>query len=317
VSCDQIIFLDNFSKKNTKADVKNKERERSDKKKNPEVDEIEKINIYAYVTNSPVIYVDQKGFLRDKPYNRASSRTYQVLQAAESEGLPILTTILNSPTLRPKDVEVASQRGTLSNFRTHPGSSFLGAIGEALVIHNLRHSEGTFGSVSSIVVSQPGANALPSWGNQVIGSNLPDILATEIGGTLSLFGFFRFEQSVEWKNSIGPRSRGRVGRIDHGTNTVVSLREVTVSKRFDLIFQRAERVAVLARALQRVNTGSTKTVAVLDIDRAAYFNLSEEERTTLVNTVTQAGGYISLHRDLTKVSIQNARTLDNMIRSPF
>lgn len=54
--------------------------------------------------------------------------------------------------------------------------------------------------------------------------------------------------------------------------------------------------------------------AVLAMDRAAYFNLSAGDREYVRDTVVDAGGYISLFRDLTSSSAANARTTADTVQ---
>ena len=266
-------------------------------------------NAFVYAGNSPTSRHDPEGYRDDLPGDRISPSALAPLQLAEAGGLPILTTVRASPTLRPREVERAAATGRLTNFRTHPGSSFLGAVGEALIIHNLRNmSTGLFGSISTFVVPQPGSSALPSWARAAVGSQLPDLLVTQVGFRGRLWPV-RFEQRVQWRNTIGPGTGGRVTTVDHGPRTVVSLMEVTTSTRFRHLLTRATRVAAWARAIGSGQGGGVRRAAVLAMDRAAFFRLSAAERTRLVNTVTHAGGFISLFRDLTSTAVADARAL--------
>ena len=56
--------------------------------------------------------------------------------------------------------------------------------------------------------------------------------------------------------------------------------------------------------------------SVLALDRGAFYSLSAAERSTIVSTVTSAGGYISLFRDLKPVSIENAKLVAADVAAP-
>jgi hypothetical protein len=67
---------------------------------------------------------------------------------------------------------------------------------------------------------------------------------------------------------------------------------------------------VKLRAMSAVSLpGGATAAAVLAIDRGAWFSLTPAERATIQSTVTSAGGYISLFRDLTSTSIADARAI--------
>lgn len=55
--------------------------------------------------------------------------------------------------------------------------------------------------------------------------------------------------------------------------------------------------------------------SVLTIDRGAFYSLTPE-RSSIVTTVTGAGGYISLIRDLRPIAIQNARIFATELAAP-
>lgn len=89
---------------------------------------------------------------------------------------------------------------------------------------------------------------------------------------------------------------------------MVSLWEVTVSADPQAIKDRAAKVAAWAAA-----TEESGVKAVLALDRAAYFKLSEADREHVRDLVVNAGGYISLFRDLTKTAAANARAAADAI----
>jgi hypothetical protein len=81
------------------------------------------------------------------------------LEALEqTQNFPLKSAILASPTLRPYDVEQAARSGTLTNFSSHPGSTFLGTVGEALVWRAIKYQSraGIRGRFSTHVFPQPG-----------------------------------------------------------------------------------------------------------------------------------------------------------------
>ena len=262
--------------------------------------------LYTYAWNNPVKLLDRQGLLPDLPGAEADESTYLKLSLVP---VPILKLIIASPTLRPKTVESAARSGALTNFGSHPGSTFLGTVGEAMIMHNLeRQSGGPFGGISSTVVPQPGTAVLPPGVAAAVGSTMPDLLVTQVGFT-GKFLFWRYEQRVVWNNTIGPGTGGVPTRIDHGAKTVVSLMEVTVSGTFKDIESRALKVAAWAKAAPGVKS-------VLALDRGAFYSLSAAERSSVVSTVTSAGGYIALFRDLKPTSIQNARLIASEVAAP-
>jgi RHS repeat-associated protein len=265
--------------------------------------------LYAYVRGKALAHIDPLGLLEDDPDNRSSTATLQTLKSIPA---PIYEAIKASPTMRPKDVEVGSRTGAIRNFRSHPGSTFLGTWGEALVAHNLRHqSGGIFGKLSSVVTIQPAAHALPAGLKSVLGARLPDLLVVQVGAE-TRFGPLTLRQEVEWHNTIGKETNGQVGTVEHGANVVTSVWEVTVSRNAKLIRERADRVAAWAKAMP----SELEVKAVLALDRGAYFGLSETDRQYVRDTVVGAGGYISLFRDLTLTSTKNAdATADAVARA--
>lgn len=267
-------------------------------------------NLYGYARNLPNLIVDPSGLLPDLPDQKASAHTYNVLMAAEADGLPILQAVEGSPTLRPMTVQEAARSGVLTDFSSHPGSSFLGAVGEALVKHNLEFdSSGRFGGISSFAVLQPATAVLPAWAPTVVGDSMPDLLVTDVGGSLKVPLLGRIQQSVVWMDTIGKQTGGRVGDVNHGPGTVVSLWEVTVSRNFKNIYERAAKVAGWAGAMRSAKTGGATVAAVLAIDRGAFFELTGAQRDQIVKLVTGAGGYVRLFRDLTSTSAADARVL--------
>lgn len=253
----------------------------------------------------------------DRPEDPASSETLAILDRYGRRGTPIRETILSSPTLRPRDVERAADAGTLTQFDRHPGSSFLGAVGEARVIDSIR-DRNHIPFVPSVAISNPTAGDLPDWARGAIGENMPDILAVETGARVRIRGI-PITMSVTMRDTIGPGTRGRVGTVNFGPSVLTSLREVTTSNRIDHIEERADRVARWARALPRARRGArAQAIAVLDMDRATYFQLLRDHpqrMQALIQRVTRAGGYIQLHRDLTPESVETARNIARDIRS--
>ncbi len=263
--------------------------------------------------------------LPDVAGRTASVDTMDFLTAAEDvQNFPLLSVILASPTLRPYDVEQAARTGTLTDFSRHPGSTFLGAVAEALVFRALKFQSqaGVRGRVSTHVFPQPGT--LVSLGIKLppeatpllalIGSLLPDLLVILIGGELRL-GPFRIRQDVEFLNIVDP-STGRVGSRTFTGRTVIAFVEVTASTQFRFIEPRGAKVAAMAKVLKVAKLpAGLEAVAMLAIDRGAFFSLSTVERDALTKTVDAAGGLIALFRDLTSVSLQDARIVAQELAS--
>jgi RHS repeat-associated protein len=273
---------------------------------------------YAYVSNRPLLLTDQDGRAEDLPNRRASPQVLAKLQEYEDEGLPILQTIKASPTLRPADVELAASAGGLTDFGRHPGTSFLGAVGEALVIHDLLSPGGNSPTrnLSSFAIANPATSMLPPVVRPVVGSTLPDILAVQIAFEQRV-GPIHVEQRVHWNDVVARETGGRVGDMYFNDNAkVVSLFEVTVSAQPLNILERAEKVAAWAAAASKLKVPAEfKIAAVLGIDRGVFFQLPEAERQSLVKTVTSAGGYIALFRDLRSTALEDARIIAAGLKS--
>jgi hypothetical protein len=149
-------------------------------------------------------------------------------------------------------------------------------------------------------MQQPATSALPEGAGGILGETLPDLFVTQVG-----FQNRFFEQHVRWNDVVGPGTGGRVGSIDFKAGTIKSVWEVTVSSNFERdLLPRAQKVAAWARGGGRLDLK-----AVLAMDRGVFFQLDAQQRELLVNTVTSAGGYISVIRDLKEVSLRNARAI--------
>ena len=263
------------------------------------------LGLYGYAWNNPTKLIDLGGLLPDVPGREADDETILRLTLVP---IPILRLVLASPTLRPRDVQDGARSGSLTDFSKHPGTTFLGTVAEALVTHNLENqSKGIFSSISTLVLPQPATAALPAGVAAVVGATMPDLLVTQTGFSGRFLGF-RYEQRVVWRNTIGPGTGGLPSSIDHGTKTVVSLWEVTVSSAFPDIESRAAKVAAWARA--------PGVKAVLALDRGAFYSLSTAQQAAIVNTVTSAGGYIALTRDLKTTAITDARLIAGEVARP-
>ena len=255
--------------------------------------------------------------LPDRPEDPASDATMRIL---ERQSVPIDETVLASPNLRPREVERAADAGRLTQSRGHPGSTFLGALGEAHVIQDIR-DRWHMPLVPNVVVSQPATSQLPAEIRTAIGGHLPDILAVEVGGSIPVprLRGVKVPVSVTMRNTIGPNTGGRARTVNFGPTVLTSLREVTTSGNWDYLEDRATKVATWARGMPRPRRNAkAKFIAVLDIDRATYFRLQRENPARmrrLVQRVTQAGGYIQLHRDMTADSIQRAQSISTAIRN--
>lgn len=81
-----------------------------------------------------------------------------------------------------------------------------------------------------------------------------------------------------------------------------------MSSAFTDIETRAVKVAGWARA--------PGVKAVLALDRGAFYSLTTAQQTAIVNTVTSAGGYIALSRDLKSTAITDARLIAGEVARP-
>lgn len=233
-----------------------------------------------------------------------------VLLKAQAGGLPIYTAILSAPNLSPRVVERAAATGELSNFGKGPGSSFLGTVGEAIIAQTLLATSG--GIPGSTVTFQPPKSSLPAG---ITG--FPDLAVGQVGIAIYLGVVRVWRQTVDWVNTVGPRTGGLVGVEHLGANVVVSIWEVTTSTQFQHIFSRGRKVAAWAAVLggSAATAGAAASentpvkAAVLAMDRGTYFGLQPGDRMNLVNTVTGAGGFIRLYRDLTANATRQAITL--------
>ncbi len=152
--------------------------------------------------------------------------------------------------------------------------------------------------------------ALPDWAAGAVGNQIPDLLVTQSGFRANLAPVLpgRAEVEVSWSNAIGKETGGGEGSVSFGRgNTVISVWEVTTGWSPLTIGERAAKVAGWASMLGKAKTGPFTAAAVLAIDRGAFYRMPPEERAKIVKTVTGAGGYIRLYRDLTKQAIKNAQ----------
>ena len=256
------------------------------------------------------------GLLADLPGQTASAATQRYLQGLD---IPLWHTIVGSPTLRPYDVEQAARAGTLTHFDQHPGSSFLGAVGEAIVWRNLGAwpmADAVAGAI--YVFPNPGTRAVAITGvdpytQGVIAGLLaavsPDLLAVMFGVRSRMIS-----NQHGLSHVVPPQGQRVQPRFSFGRGqTVLGFYEVTTSTQFRFLLQRAVRVAAWARARGGVNNATVRAVAVLAIDRGTYFNLTEAERLQLVNTACAAGAFIQLHNGLTGDALGRGRAVGSAL----
>src|SRR5262245_36263064 len=135
---------------------------------------------------------------------------------------------------------------------------------------------------------------LPPWVKGAIGEELPDVATLTIGYEIHVAGCEFFANAM-MDNVIGPETGGKLGNVDFGRISVLSLSEVTTTKNELYVEDRAEKIATLAAALRGTANGQVRTIAVLAIDRDLFEKgLTENERATLVDLVVHHGGYITL-----------------------
>ncbi len=102
--------------------------------------------------------------------------------------------------------------------------------------------------------------------------------------------------------------------VNHGDTTVMSIWEVTVSRNFEYMFERAQKVAGWASIVKNYDTGPVTGAAVLALDRGAFFQLSSAQRQQIVNVVIDAGGYVRLFREMRPQSLTSARSIASQLR---
>ncbi len=179
--------------------------------------------------------VDPSSLLPDLPRQSASPHAHAVLNGFERQGLPILQAIEGSPTLRPYTVEQAAKAGTLNDTSKHPGTSFVGAAASGC-------SPRTRSSSRAAASSRTGRSR--RWARRCGPARHP---ARGEDRVLRAAGCL--------EDTIGPKTQGRVGSVNHGATTVVSVWEVTVARDFEYIMDRATKVAAWASAIGRANAG--------------------------------------------------------------
>ena len=103
---------------------------------------------------------------------------------------------------------------------------------------------------------------------------------------------------------------GRLGPRSFSASTVIAFLEITTSAQWRFIQPRAVKVAAWASVLNKAKLPrGLQVIALLAIDRGAYFSLPAPEREALHKTLAASGGVISLHRDLAKISVVDAKIL--------
>lgn len=192
---------------------------------------------YGFVAGNPVMFWDPDGTTPDKDGQEISFGGFWLLLTLNRvTGLDLYQGIVDSQNLRPKQVEDAAKSGDLDLTGKAPGSSFMGVVGELLVRRALESEVGT-------IVSNPSAGSLKGPLADVIGATVPDLITFAFGrsGRGPSIGYWL-------GSSIGPSTDGRVQHIDLGWASVTGLWEVTTTVVFNLIFERAEKVAAWSLA---------------------------------------------------------------------
>jgi hypothetical protein len=256
----------------------------------------------------------------DLPNARASQATYDYFQNIQNtQQFPILDSIVASQNLRMRQVEDGAKSGQLNDFSTSVGKRFLGVVGEALVWRALKYqSASPVGTELTYVFPQPVTLArqgvdLPDEIDRISrvwGSQEPDMATIMIGGKWRV-GPLRFQVSPQLSNIV---STGNVNRAESATyraNTLISLAEITTSRQYEHIRERAVTVATYSTALRAANLNlpGVEVVPLLIIDRGAYFQLSDAQKAHITSLVHSAGGRIMVLRDLTQTAIHNVNVI--------
>ncbi len=259
----------------------------------------------------------------DRPSDPSSPSTVATVQAYDAAGLPMYEVIQALPNMRLREVERAAQQGRQISWTSQPFGALRGAVGEAMVIRELRSTPSAHGIPQPVISNPVRAGRLPPWLGDVVGDNKPDVLSFE-GYASPRMGPIRIGRDVDLRNAIGPGTDGRVQPrvpLERGRVHAI-LREVTTSTDFERVQRRADAVAAYARGISAINPsamGGMGAEAVLVMDRGAYFRFRREnpvQMEAMVNRVTEAGGYIQLYDGLARASMTTAEDIYRTLGGP-
>ena len=239
--------------------------------------------------------------MQDDPNDLARPSTYQVLKdEGDATGNPILETVLATPNLRPKQIE--DDVNDLLDEGTHPGTTFRGAIGVAIVVGGLRRRS------VEVVIPEP-TPLLPQWARAAVAPNQPDLWAMMVGFRIELEDVV-IEVKPGIEDCVARLTGGRVGNIDFPPQPLQNLGEVTTSPRFRHILDRLHRVATWSGRLAALNLGQVSTIATLNIDRNNMFDPTKRRTASHIRLeVSRSAAIVALCRSLNTLTRQSAERI--------
>ncbi len=258
------------------------------------------LGLYAYAHNNPVVLTDRNGLWPDAPTDPASARTRGVLSSYSAGTLwrqSLWDMVVAAPNLRPRTVEALAQSGQLGS-----STSFIGVAGEFSALQSLLSENlQLWGTANIAPVSLQDRH--PD-GRQSFDFSIAFVGVCEACGGV-------FPSHAQLTDTIGPGTGGRVGTVDLGHESSGLFVEVTTSRNFADLNDRAHKVGSAQGIYDITNKipGLSKRNAALAIDRGTYFQMSDADKATLRNSV--GTGSIILVRDLQK----NARAIVNNVQS--
>ena len=245
----------------------------------------------------------------DDANNRASDFTYRVLrEEGASTRFPILETILLTPNLHPKEIE-DSAASLLGN--SHPGTTFRGAIGNAIVAQDIRDH-----LLVGWVNQEPPIGLLAPWAAPAVGRTKPDLLACSMGGEVVVVDGKSLTVEAAVAPCIAERTGGLVGSVNFGPQFVYLIGEVTVSRRPKVVTPRARKVGEWARGLAAAALVPFVTIGALHLERGVMFDaptraLQQEVR----RLVLPPGGFIMVVRNLARTTAQIAHRISQRLQA--
>jgi hypothetical protein len=145
----------------------------------------------------------------------------------------------------------------------------------------------------------------------VAGAGIPDMVSSTPYGP---------NEQFFWWNIIGPNTGGKeipaVLMNEPGKpGDVIGVFEVTTAKQFQPMMDRAIKVGTWAVASRAIRIPGVTVAPTLVLDRGNFqFNITDAQRQEIITTVTSAGGYIWLVRDLEPNTLKLLDTYDHDLR---
>lgn len=235
----------------------------------------------------------------DDPNNPASTFVIDVLKA---ESAPVLETIYATPNLRPRELEDSVD--DLVSGRGHPGTTFRGALGVAMVLATLRRALGVVALPEPVTFG-----LLPTALLNIVGAEKPDYWLMAIGGEAVVDGL-HVEVTPVLQDCIAALTGGTVGEIRFASRPLQVIGEVTISTYRDRLIERMDKTVRWANVIAAGRLPGITTQAAFAIDRFIMFSPDKAPvAAELRARVLRSEATIQVVRNLNAKALESARRI--------